>query len=287
MSEIINENLNPKELRKIAEEAVLCVGDYLREVFRSNVEFEQKRDQHDLVTLHDKECERRIIALIKKYNPSGLIIGEESGTLEGDSKITWYIDPIDGTSNFVQGLAFFCAVVGVAVDDKMVAGAVYDPMADNLFSADDEKAYLNGEILKTKDALPPKVATLITGYPTALDIETDGKELALEIFHEFAMEFSSVRRTGSGALSLCHVAAGWTDSAFGSYVSPWDISAPMQIVRMAGGTYLPFDYDDKDINDQYTAGYIAFGPKGNYPVLEVVAEKIIKSRGGKGRIFKN
>lgn len=266
-------------LRKISEEAVVDVGDnYLRGVFRKGVEFEQKTDIHDLVTIHDRACEKRLISFIRDRVSDANIIGEEFGLDSGGGRTTWYLDPIDGTSNFVQGLAFFCSVVGVAVDDVMVAGAVYDPIAKNLFSADEDAAYLNGEVLQTGKSLKPGEATLITGYPTAKDLTKDGNDIGLEIFGNFVEEFSSVRRTGSGALSLCHVAAGWTDAAFGTQVHPWDVSSPMLIVRKAGGRYLPLKFSPNDGDEHNAPGYIAVREGGDFPSLNLAARKIKEIR---------
>lgn len=265
-------------LREIAEGAARSVGNYLRTAFRSAMDVDEKRDQHDLVTEHDRACEVMISDYIRKHNPSAILVGEEAGRIDAEGPATWYIDPIDGTSNFVQGLAFFCCSIGVDVGGDIVAGAVYDPMSDMMFSADSDHAYLNGTVLVTEPALPAGAATLITGYPTAKDLVIDGRDFALTVFHSFVTDFSSVRRTGSGALSLCHVAAGWTDSAFGSSVSAWDVSAAMHIIRQAGGTYRALRFSDADGHDHLAPGYIAYGPGADYPALEKASRDLVKHR---------
>lgn len=270
--------INSVELRSIAEGAARSVGDYLRKAFRGVMNVDQKRDQHDLVTEHDRACEEMISTYIREHNPGAILFGEEAGRIDAEGPATWYIDPIDGTSNFVQGLAFFCCSIGVEVDGEIVAGAVYDPMADNMFSADANGAYLNGESLKTNTALPAGAATVITGYPTAKDLEIDGDEFALGVFNSLVTDFSSVRRTGSGALSLCHVAAGWTDSAFGSSVNAWDVSAAMFVIRQAGGTYQDIRYSEEQGHDHLAPGYIAYGPGGDFPTLIKAREDLIKNR---------
>ena len=94
---------------------------------------------------------------------NGASWGEEDGLQGGDSTVTWFIDPIDGTSNFARGLAFFCISAGVEVDGTIVAGAVYNPFSEELFTADDAGAYLNGKLLRTPTAQPQDSATLLTG----------------------------------------------------------------------------------------------------------------------------
>ncbi|WP_083078764.1 inositol monophosphatase family protein [Actinobaculum suis] len=268
-----------RQLRRQAENAVLRVEEYLRGAFRGNMHVEYKEGVHDQVTEHDRASEKILIDALLAQCPTASIIGEEYGMIEGSGPVTFYLDPIDGTSNFVQGIAFFCASVGVAYDGEICAGAILDPMARNLFSADSEAAYLNDAVLRTPQALPAGRATLITGYPTVKDLKIDG-EAALQRQAQLIQYFSSVRRVGSGALSLCHVAAGWTDSALGASVNAWDIAAGMQIVRMAGGTYQPLWYSEPEPGtaDQDAPGYLAWGPGGNYPVLEQVAAQIRAAR---------
>ena len=205
-------------LRDIAASAALKAGKYLTTVFRRPMDIQHKADPHDQVTIHDRAAEHLIREVIAQQCPGSIVVGEENGAAPAgqsppgtdNSHIVWHVDPIDGTSNFAQGLAFFCTSIAVEIDGEVRAAAVYDPMAQLLCTADDDAAYLNGSPLDTPTALPLPLATLITGYPTAADLAADG-ETAVEGFQRCVDAFSSVRRTGSGALSIVHVAAGWTD----------------------------------------------------------------------------
>ncbi|MFY9262073.1 MAG: inositol monophosphatase [Actinomycetaceae bacterium] len=273
-----------QNLREIAEQAAKLCAEDLRKAFRGEMVVEEKRDQHDLVSEYDSACETKIVEFLKQADPDARIVGEEHGEQDGAGPVTWHIDPIDGTSNFVQGLAFFCTSIGAEINGKLVAGAVYDPMADNLFSADEDAAYLNGEQLKTPPTLPPGQATLITGYPTAKDLQLDGEASWVDL-KKWIRNFSSVRRTGSGALSICHVAAGWTDAAFGTSVSSWDVSAAILILESAGGSYRPLFYphEGKDMRaatdaPHYAPGYVAVGPGGDYPSLNEAAIRLVNQR---------
>jgi len=266
---------SPAALRSTAEETARIAGAYLRTVFRGAMSVSSKRDRHDLVTEHDLAAEEIIVPRLLAVSPTWRVIGEEGGVRGTGDKVTWYVDPIDGTSNFAQGIAFFCVSLGAEIDGELVAGAIYDPIADRMYSADDAGAYLDGQPLLTRAALAADAATIITGYPTAADVERDG-DRALAGFGALVEAFSSVRRTGSGALTLAHVAAGWVDSALGTSVSPWDVAAGALIVRRAGGSYRPLHFSTvtADGPDHLAPGFVAVGPGGHYPALETLAVDI-------------
>jgi len=276
------------ELRDVAIEAAKTAGTYLATVFRQPMEIQLKTSAHDQVTAHDRAAEDLIRDVIAQRCPGSTVVGEEAGALAAGqtpetpeiSNVVWHVDPIDGTSNFAQGLAFFCTSVAVEINGEIRAGAIYDPMAELLFSADDDAAYLNGTVLVTPPALPASMATLITGYPTAADIAAEG-QAATQRFHTWVQSFSSVRRTGSGALSILHVAAGWTDASLGTGVSTWDVAAAMLILQRAGGQYRPLHYSGPEtavLADHYAPGYLALGPGADYPVLHTAAEELEQAR---------
>lgn len=267
-------------LREIAEGAARSAGAYLRRAFRGEMTIDHKRDRHDLVTEHDRASEEIIVPLLLEGAPGSRVVGEEGGVRGGDGPVTWYVDPIDGTSNFAQGIAFFCVVIAAEQEGEIVAGAVYDPIADQMFSASDQGAFVDGEPFSAGAALPAEAATIITGYPTARDLEADGA-VALEEFGSLVDAFSSLRRTGSGALTIVHVACGWADSALGSSVNPWDVAASMLILRRAGGEYRGLWYDAEPTGGDHLApGFVALRPGAEYPALDAVADAIVARRRG-------
>lgn len=267
----------PSLLRTTAEEAAVLAGEYLQTVFRGQMDIDYKRDRHDLVTEHDRAAEELIVPFLLERDPSWRIIGEEGGVQGGEGPVTWYVDPIDGTSNFAQGLAFFCVSIGVEVEGELVAGAIFDPIARRLFSADHEHAYLDGEILRTPAAQPATAATMITGYPTARDLETD-RDSSLGHLGDLIEAFSSLRRTGSGALTLAHVAAGWVDCAFGGSVNPWDVAAGALIVQRAGGSYQPLLLEAGEVGEHLAPAFFAQGPGAHYPALNHFVEQFTRVR---------
>jgi myo-inositol-1(or 4)-monophosphatase len=266
-------------LMEIGKRAALSVGAPLREAFRSAMEVDHKTDFHDVVTRFDREAEATIRAFLLAECPDSLVVGEESGE-SGAGAIRWYVDPIDGTSNFARGIAFWCVSIGAVIGDEIVAGAVYDPIAQNLFTADRVGAWLNDRPIRSHAAAEESRATLITGYPVARDLRIDGREVALERFGVLAETFATLRRPGSAALSIAHVAAGWADAAAGFGVNAWDIAAAALILRKAGGTYrpLPLGKVQPSAPDHLHPGYVALGEGARYPTLAAIADAISQGR---------
>ncbi|WP_108462537.1 inositol monophosphatase family protein [Devosia naphthalenivorans] len=264
---------------QIARSAALLVGDPLKAAFRSNMTVDYKVDLHDIVTVHDKQSEVAIREYIMREVPDSTLLGEEGGSI-GNGRVNWYVDPIDGTSNFARGLAFWCVSIGAVIDDEVVAGVIYDPVAGHLFSADLSGAWLNDEPLRSS-AIPEEAhATLITGYPVSRDFRLDGKQAALASFGELAETFSTLRRPGSAALSIAHVAAGWTDAAAGFGCNPWDVTAAVLILKNAGGRYRPLSLGKvpESAPAHLHPGYVAVGAGGQYLTLDRVANEISERR---------
>lgn len=263
-----------QRLRGVAEGATRAVQEQLKAAFRTSMSIGHKRDARDVVTEHDKRAEATISAYIFEHVPDSRLLGEEGGSV-GEGRVSWFVDPIDGTSNFVDGIAFWCISVAAAIDGEVVAGAILDPMADDLFSADLDGAWLNGETLRSVGAPTEAEATLITGYPNARQLEAQGAP-ALGDFAQLVLTFRALRRPGSAALTLSHVAAGWADAAAGFNVNPWDICAADLIVRQAGGTYVPLPVGQSEkLDARYLhKGYVATAGHATYPKLMVIARDI-------------
>ena len=143
-----------RHLLDVATEAVQLVAAGLRDAFRTRVDVGYKRDRHDPVTEHDRRAEEAIAELLTAKVPGSTVVGEEAGARSGSGDVTWYVDPIDGTANFAHGLAFFCTSVGAVVDGDVVAGAIHDPVAGELFTADLTGAWRNGEPLRSRGVVP-------------------------------------------------------------------------------------------------------------------------------------
>jgi len=261
------------ELVAVAAEAANAVADDLRAAFRSGMQVDFKRDLHDPVTEHDRRAEQRIREVILARVPDSTIVGEEAGS-SGSGRVHWYVDPIDGTANFAGGLAFFCTSIGAVVDGRVVAGAVNDPMARNLFTATEAGAWCNGEPIRARGAASESAALLVTSYPTTRALASD-RAASLDQFGRLVSAFRTVRRIGSAALTLAHTAAGWIDVAFGVGINAWDVSAGSLLVRSAGGNYRPLWMGDQQEGPAFAApGYLAAAPEMELDVLAGVLAEI-------------
>jgi myo-inositol-1(or 4)-monophosphatase len=245
-----------RELAGIAELAARATAGRLREAFRSRPHVMAKRDFHDPVTEHDRAAEETIREILGAHCPGSAVIGEEGG-LRGteDGGVRWYVDPIDGTANFAAGLPFFCTSIAAVAGDRVVAGVVYDPVRDDMFTATLDGAVCNGEPLHSTGASGDRTGVIVTGYPNARELRRSG-DRALRRYAGLVESFATVRRPGSAALSLAHVAGGWADAAYGTSVNAWDVAAALLIVRQAGGTYLPLGGEPGG-HDWDAPGYVA------------------------------
>ncbi|MGW5158940.1 inositol monophosphatase family protein [Nonomuraea wenchangensis] len=228
--------MDATELLDTAAEAARSVGPRLREAFRSRPEVDTKRDFHDPVTEHDRAAEEAIRAVIEARAPGSAVVGEEGGAT-GSGDLVWYVDPIDGTANFAAGLPFFCVSIAAAVHGELVAGVVYDPVRDDAFTASTEGAWCNGAPIRSRGATGDREAVLLCSYPQPSDLDAEGEEALLR-YGRLLRSFATIRRPGSAALNLAHVAAGWSDATYGTWSSPWDVAAGALLVRQAGGVYL-------------------------------------------------
>ena len=221
-------------LLEIAIGAAHAAGAYFTP-FAGRIEIAaEKKGFFDPVTECDRESERRIVERIMREHPDSTIVGEEGGQ-QGSGAVHWYVDPIDGTNNFVAGIPFFCVSIAAAVGDRLLAGVVYDPSKEETFAASTAGATLNGEPIRCTGSTLDSGATLLTEFPRSgrpLDPED------LPRFGRVIREFRAVRRMGSTALHLAYVAAGRADATFGLGTNPWDIAAGVLLIQQAGGRFL-------------------------------------------------
>lgn len=234
------------ELARIAADAARQVGPYLIEAFSRPRTVELKADFHDVVTVHDKESQRRIADFLFAETPESFIVGEESSRMltcdgrpgtPGEGDVVWYVDPIDGTSNFASGFDHWCVSIAAARGGALTAGVVYQPTTNTLYLADDAGALRNGQPMRVLDA-PVEDGMMATEFPSA---RVPDPEEAARGFTRVVAAARSVRRTGSTALALAEVAAGHFLAAFNVGTHPWDVAAGALLVERAGGRYLGFD----------------------------------------------
>jgi len=200
----------------------------------------------DLVTSVDRECERRIVKVLRNHFPNHSILAEEETDWVGtQSSHRWIIDPLDGTTNFLHGIPIFCVTIGLEFKGKMVAGVVYDPNFDELYVAERGRgATLNGSPIYVSRTAALSESLLVTGFP--YDVATN-PDRAIERFIGFLKASRGVRRLGSAALDLCWVAAGRFDGFWEVNLHPWDIAGGIVIVLEAGGNVTDFHGREADI----------------------------------------
>jgi myo-inositol-1(or 4)-monophosphatase len=259
-----------RHLLSIAVAAARQVEEPLKAAFRSEIGFGYKRDLHDIVTEHDKAAEGRIVSHILRQFPDSTILGEEGGTT-GNGAVHWYVDPIDGTTNFACGIAHWCVSIAAAIDGQLVAGVILDPMAGDLFTGSIDGAFRNDVPLAARAADDETRAVLLTSFPNARhfrDIGNDALTAQTELFDRFL----ALRNLGSGALHLAHVVAGWADAVLGFSTNPWDVAAGILILERAGGRYVGLGKDGAPHESVTAPHYFAVGRGAQYPTLERIAK---------------
>lgn len=270
------EEMNVKKesdcLRKTAEEAALSVGPLLMAAFRSVMDLDFKRDMHDIVTIHDRASEEQIASVILAAVPDSTLVGEEGGS-RGAGRVHWYVDPIDGTSNFARGIALWCVSIAAVIEGRVVAGVIYNPVAGEVFSADLNGAWLNNQPLFARASGDQLAATIVSSFPNAQDLELFGTE-ALNVHATLLHDFQAVRNLGSGALNLAHVAAGWADATMGFATQPWDVAAGVLILEQAGGTYYGYSTGALKSPSFLSPDYFAVGRGADYPTLRRLVENL-------------
>jgi len=206
-------------------------GDILRTSFGQLLQVDHK-GVIDLVSDADWRSEQFIISYIHQHFPGDTIVAEESGEFTGTANHAWYIDPLDGTINYVHGLPIYSVSIADAEGGVQRLAVVYDPMRDECFSAEFGKgAWLNGQPIHPSHTPDLDHALLVTGFP--YDIRTN-PENNLNHYAHFALRSQAVRRLGSAALELCYVASGRFDGYWELWVKAWDVSAGGLIAREAG-----------------------------------------------------
>jgi myo-inositol-1(or 4)-monophosphatase len=220
-------------MTEIAREA----GHLLMTYFERRIGFEYKGEV-DLVTEADRASEKLIVQRIREAFPSHDIVGEEGTRQDSGSQFRWYVDPLDGTTNFAHGYPVFCVSLGVESQGSVIAGVLYDPTREELFSAEKGKgATLNGQPIHVSKTKTLSEALLATGFPS----HKRHKNPNIHFYHQLTLRSHGLRRAGSAALDLACVASGRYDGFWEFNLNPWDTSAGVLLVVEAGGEVTRFD----------------------------------------------
>lgn len=229
-NKMLDLNLALERIKKCARE----VGNIQKEYFKSNnLLINTKSTGVDLVTEVDELSDKHILDCIKENYPLHGILSEESGQADVKSDYLWIVDPLDGTTNYAQGLPIFATSIALKYKDETILGVVYSPIVDQLFEAAKGKgAYLNGEKIVVGNKKELNKCVLGTGFPYDRAIHKDNNA---NYFAHFVPMVRGLRRMGAAAYDLANVAAGNLDGFWELNLSPWDIAAGELIIEEAGG----------------------------------------------------
>jgi myo-inositol-1(or 4)-monophosphatase len=231
-------------MAEIAREAGALLMDY----FQQHVKVEYKGEV-DLVTVADRKSEGLILERIQARWPKHDVLGEEGASIETGSDYRWYVDPLDGTTNFAHGFPVFCVSLALEWKGQRIAGVVYDPTRDELFSAErGSGAYLNGEPIRASKVANLAECLVATGFPS----HKRHKNPNIFFYHQITLRTHGVRRAGSAALDLASVASGRFDGFWEFNLNPWDTAAGVLLVEESGGVVTDFSGGPFQLNSRET-----------------------------------
>src|SRR5580658_9868371 len=211
----------------IAREAGALIASY----HSRGIGFELKGD-YDLVTEADRASERLIVERLRNHFPTHSVVAEEGGGQEGTSDYRWYVDPLDGTTNFAHGFPMFNVTLALEHAGELIAGVIYHPIHEEMFTAErGGGAYLNNRRIRVSKAARVHDALVATGFPSRKRHEN----VNVHFYYQLAMMSHGVRRAGAAALDLAYVACGRLDFFWEFQLNPWDVAAGCLLVREAGG----------------------------------------------------
>lgn len=199
----------------------------------------------NLVTEVDHACEEAILKILRRSHPDHDILTEETGAHSKGSEYKWIIDPLDGTTNYAHGYPCFCVTIGLEHRGKIIVGAVYNPILDELFwSVRGRGAYLGKKRIHVSKIKKLQRALLATGF--AYNVHKT-KNDNIDHFTNFLKTAQAVRRDGAAAIDLCYLACGRFDGFWEMGLKPWDIAAAVLILEEAGGNSTMLDGSSLDI----------------------------------------
>ena len=230
----------------------------------------EKKGSTDYVTEVDRRVEQIIFEDIKSYYPEHNFLGEESGEEINNSNVTWILDPIDGTTNFINGFPHYCISLCASVDGVPTHGVIIDPTRREEFSASKGKgAQLNGERIRVSDQ--KSLTDALLSCSSRSTPEQNYKYNLLGTFMELYKNEITIRRTGCSALDLAYIAAGRLDGFWGNGLKPWDVAAGIVIAEEAGALLSDFHGNPKYHGSE---NIVCCSPKCFKPILQAVESNL-------------
>lgn len=268
-------SLDYQHVLDVATAAARETGALLRDGFSREKTISTKSSAVDWVTEYDTAAEKLLAERLQTAFPNHTFIGEEGTAAAGDEPYTWYIDPLDGTTNFAHGFPFFCVSLAMWSDDRPQLGVIYSPMLDELFTAvAGQGAFLTSgnetRQLRVSVETDLRRCLLATGYPYDVHTSDDDNLAQTELFTKRAQ---GLRRAGSAALDVAYVAAGRFDGYWEWKVFNWDVAASMLMVQEAGGVVTFFDgHPVMPLPRQFNL--VASNGRIHQPMLDIIARTL-------------
>jgi myo-inositol-1(or 4)-monophosphatase len=263
---VVTDPATARELSEACAEAARRGGEILRDRWREVRTIELKGGI-DLVTDADRASEAALLEFLRARFPGASVLAEESGASgSGADGLRFYVDPLDGTTNYAHGVPHFAVTVAVADRDGLAAAATLDPLRAELFTAArGQGSFLGGERLRHSGREVLAGSLLVTGFP--YDVH-QRYEQPLALFAAFLRKARAVRRFGSAALDLAYVACGRFDGFWEVRLKPWDLAAGVLLAREAGALVTDLRGGDRVLE---TGDVVAAAPGLHAPMLEVIA----------------
>ncbi len=227
------------QVQELARETGAFIREERKNVSANNIEI---KSVASLVTYVDKTAEKKIVSKLSELLPGSGFVAEEGTADSNNEKYTWFVDPLDGTTNYLFGVAPHSVSIGLAEEGKMVLGVVYEIGADELFYAwKDSPAYLNGEEIHAAKRSKAEETLIATGFPY-YDFERINDYI--EALRYLMKHTLGLRRFGSAAVDLSYVACGRFDAFYEHALHAWDVAAGVFILQQAGGKTTDFNGGD-------------------------------------------
>lgn len=238
-----NHKMNYKELCFQVQEIAQKAGSFIREeqqkISEENIEI---KSVASLVSYVDKTAEKEIVSALRKLIPGSGFVAEEGTAGRNNEKFTWFVDPLDGTTNYLHGLAPHAVSIALAEGSELVLGVVYEVGASEMFYAwKDSRAYCNSKEILTATRSKSEDTLIATGFPY---YDFDRMDDYMNALKELMQTTRGIRRLGSAAIDLCYVAAGRFDAFWEHALHAWDVAAGAFILKQAGGRTVDFNGND-------------------------------------------
>jgi len=220
---------------------------------------------NDFVTSADRASEKAIVEILKDNFPDHNIMAEEGEWDNNSSSLQWIIDPLDGTNNYIHSFPVFAISIALEVQKEIVLGVVYDPLRDEIFTAEKGKgAFLNGRKIEVSKRGNLKHALVATGFPFKWPEYFD---IYMECFCHMFKHISDMRRTGAASLDICYTSCGRCDAYWELGLSPWDIAAGSIIAKEAGAVITDFN---GEYNHVYSGKVLVANKEIHSRLLEII-----------------